>query len=141
MGGIVVGVDGSEQSSRALAWAVDEARVRGAHLTVVHAWLPPYVSGYPLAPLGFDVDLHAKSAQKVLDEAVDAVDTRGVTGVDRVLVAGSAAPELLRAAEGADLLVVGARGTGGFVGLLAGSVATQMTHHAPCPVVVVPAPA
>jgi nucleotide-binding universal stress UspA family protein len=58
--------------------------------------------------------------------------------VDRVLASGSAADGLLGAAKGADLVVVGSRGVGGFRGLLLGSVSQQVAHHAACPVVVVP---
>jgi nucleotide-binding universal stress UspA family protein len=140
MNGIVVGVDGSEGSTHALTWAATEARLRGALLTVVHAWHPPYVGGgYPLVPAIYDLELYEKSAQQVLDEAVDAVDPSGLTGgVAGQLVEGGAASALLAATQDADLVVVGARGVGGFLGLLIGSVSTQVTHHASCPVVVVP---
>jgi nucleotide-binding universal stress UspA family protein len=140
MKGIVVGVDGSEGSIHALMWAATEARLRGALLTVVHAWHPPYIGGgYPLVPVIYDVELHEKSAQQVLDEAVDAIDPTGLTGrVEGQLVEGGAAGALLAASQDADLVVVGARGVGGFLGLLVGSVSTQVTHHASCPVVVVP---
>ena len=140
MKGIVVGVDGSAQSARALAWAVEEARVRGAHLTVVHAWMPAYVAGFPLAPVEVDPSVYEKAGQQLLDDAVDAVDTSGlVAPVERKLVEEGPASALLHAAEDADLVVVGTRGVGGFVGLLVGSVATQVAHHSRCPVVVVPA--
>lgn len=140
MNRVVVGVDGSPQSSRALAWAVDEARARRARLTVVHAWLPAYISGFPLTSVMVDPDVYKKPAQQVLDDAVDAVDTTGlVAAVERKLAEGGAAAALIHEAQDADLLVVGSRGVGGFVGLLVGSVATQVAHHAPCPVVIVPA--
>jgi nucleotide-binding universal stress UspA family protein len=139
MNGIVVGIDGSEGSDSALAWAATEARLRGSTLTVVHAWHPAYVGGYPIAPMLLDLELYEKSAQQLLDEAVDAVDTTGLHGeLKRTLVQSGAAAALLAASKHADLVVVGARGVGGFLGLLIGSVTTQVTHHASCPVVVVP---
>jgi nucleotide-binding universal stress UspA family protein len=140
MNGIVVGVDGSDGSNRALTWAVTEARLRGALLTVVHAWHPPYVAGgYPLVPAIYDVEIHEKAAQQLLDVAVDAIDTTGLTaGVAGQLFEGGAANALLAASKDADLVVVGARGVGGFLGLLIGSVSMQVTHHASCAVVVVP---
>jgi nucleotide-binding universal stress UspA family protein len=140
MKGIVVGVDGSEASTHALMWAAAEARVRGAALTVVHAWHPPFIGGgYPLVPVIYDLELYEKSAQQVLDEAVDAIDPTGLTGgVVGQLVEGAAASALLAASQDADLVVVGARGVGGFLDLLIGSVSMQVTHHASCPVVVVP---
>jgi nucleotide-binding universal stress UspA family protein len=140
MNGIVVGIDGSDESTRALTWAVTEARLRGAHLTVMHAWHPPYVAGgYPLVPVIYDLELYEKAAQQLLDDAVDAIDLTGLSGgVARQLVEGGAASALLAASEDAALVVVGARGVGGFLGLLVGSVSTQVTHHASCPVVVVP---
>ena len=152
MTGIVVGLDGSEGSVRALAWAVAEARLRGAPLTVVHAWIQmlggsvfggaAFGGEYPVTPMAYDVEVFEKAGQQMLDEAVDAIDTTGlVREVERRLVQGGAASALLDASKDADLLVVGARGVGGFLGLLLGSVTTQVMHHASCPVVVVPVPA
>jgi nucleotide-binding universal stress UspA family protein len=90
-------------------------------------------------PVIYDLELYEKSAQQLLDDAVDAIDPTGLTGgVARRLVEGGAASALLAASKDAALVVVGARGVGGFLGLLIGSVSTQVTHHASCPVVVVP---
>jgi nucleotide-binding universal stress UspA family protein len=79
------------------------------------------------------------SAHAIIEETIAKVDARGVT-VKRVVVQGSTAHVLIEHSAGAPMLVVGSRGTGGFVGLLVGSVAHQVLHHAPCPVLVVPAP-
>jgi nucleotide-binding universal stress UspA family protein len=141
MGGrILVGVDGSAGSVDALRWALDEARLRGAAVEVVHAWQYPYVGeiagmAAPAAPL----EALEASARAVLDETVEQAGG-SATGLEMEtsVVLGPAAPALLQRAEGADLLVVGSRGRGGFVGLLLGSVSQQCVQHAPCPVVVVP---
>ena len=132
---IVVGVDGSESAREALQWAVDEARRRNASVEAVYAWHQPWV-GY--AEMGeLNIDEFASEAQQVLDAAVDAVDAGAVT-VERKLVTGGAASALVAEAKGADLVVVGSRGRGGFAGLLLGSVSQQVAHHAPCPVVIIP---
>jgi nucleotide-binding universal stress UspA family protein len=132
---IVVGVDGSESAQQALRWAIDEARRRDATLEVVHAWRRIPITDYLLTdpePGG-----SARYAQQLFDQAVEAEDTVGVT-VERKLVAGDGAYALIHEAKGADLLVVGSRGRGGFSGLLLGSVSHQAAHHAPCPVVIIP---
>lgn len=132
---IVVGVDGSESAQWALRWAISEARRREATLEVVHAWRRIPISDYFVnepEPGG-----SARFAQAVLDQAVDAEDTAGIT-VERKLVPGTAAYALIHEAKGAALLVVGSRGRGGFSGLLLGSVSQQAAHHAPCPVVIIP---
>lgn len=139
---IVVGVDGSEGSAVALRWAIDDAHRRHATVDAVHAWLYPYmgdVAGMAVSVLGEDE--MQQSARAVLDGAIAAVGPTGddVT-INPVLVHGSAATALLQTATGAELLVVGSRGHGGFMGLLLGSVSQQCVHHAPCPVVVVPHP-
>jgi nucleotide-binding universal stress UspA family protein len=136
---IVVGIDGSEGSELALEWAVDEARRRHAILDAVTAWQPPYVSGYPVTTGTFDPRRLEEGAREILDHAVDSVDARGLPEpIGRFVNLGSAATTLIEAAKGADLLVVGTRGRGGFTGLLLGSVSQQVAHHAPCPVVIVP---
>jgi nucleotide-binding universal stress UspA family protein len=142
---IVVGVDGSPGSRAALAWALDEARLRGAALDVVHAWHAPapVVPGpYGAAP-HVDEDVTEpvrRNAEQVLEHQLQAVDTTGVE-VEALLPSASAAEALVEIARDADLLVVGTRGRGGFKGLLLGSVSQQVTHHASCPVVIVPHPA
>jgi nucleotide-binding universal stress UspA family protein len=135
---VVAGVDGSEDSVRALRWALDDARVRGATVAAVHAWHAPYSMSFASAAVNFSAFEDAGS--RLLDQAVDAAaaEFRDVP-VERVLVAGTAADALLGAARDAVLVVVGGRGVGGFRGLLLGSVSQQLAHHAPCPIVVVPA--
>jgi nucleotide-binding universal stress UspA family protein len=141
-GRIVVGVDDSEGSRQALKWAVDEARRRhGTEVHAVHVWHPPYVATGPFVPTPWvTVAAAERSAEYVLDQSVDGVDDRGLPrSIQRILVRDSAAHGLLAAAEGADLVVVGSRGRGGFAGLLLGSVSRQVLHHATVPAVVVPA--
>jgi nucleotide-binding universal stress UspA family protein len=136
---IVVGVDGSETARRALEWAVDEARERNAVVEAIHAWHQPFVSGYAYMgeiPLGD----YAAEAQETLDTAIASVDTTGVT-VEGRTVCGGASQVLVEESKGASLLVVGSRGRGGFGGLLLGSVSQQAAHHAPCPIVIIPAAA
>ena len=136
MARIVVGVDGSEVAGAALAFAVEEARLRGASLDAVIAWHEPYTAA-SIAPIAPDPGVYTDAATSTLDESLAAVDAGGVE-VRKLVERGGPAEALLRVAEGADLLVVGSRGHGGFTGLLLGSVSQQVVHHATCPVVVVP---
>lgn len=138
-GRIVVGIDGSESARRALHWALDEARRRRVCVDVVHAWQPPYVVPSPFAGLPLDVDVIEKHARATLDRAVDAEDTRyRPAPVERILVRGGAARAVLDAAQGADLVVLGTRGLGGFRGLVLGSITHHVAHHVQCPLVVIP---
>jgi nucleotide-binding universal stress UspA family protein len=135
---IVVGIDGSDTAGRALAWAVEEGRAHQATVEVVHAWSFPY-AGTPNAAIAFDSAPVEDAARRTLDAAVDSADTSGLPApITRTLTVGSAAASILQAAEGADLVVVGSRGLGGFKGLVLGSVSYQIVHYATCPVVVVP---
>jgi nucleotide-binding universal stress UspA family protein len=137
--GIVVGIDGSETSRHALRWAVEEGRVRGAPVTVVHSWHLPYVGGYPYTSSSFDPAPFEDAARKTLDGVVDATDAKGLPApIERILHVGDAATGILETAQAADLVVVGSRGLGGFSGLLLGSVGHHVAHHAPCPVVIIP---
>lgn len=111
MTGIVVGVDGSAHSDRALEWAVKEAAARHMPLSVIIV----YSAGGP-----------HWSKELENPEGPGERET------------GDPADVLLSAAEDADMIVVGARGIGGFARLLVGSVSSQLVYHAPCPVVVVP---
>jgi nucleotide-binding universal stress UspA family protein len=135
---IVVGIDGSEPSMRALAWAVEEAKVHKATLRVVHAWFDPLIGNYFAPPSTAVIAGIEQGARKLLEEAVATIeDEGGALKVEPVLVHGLDSSALLQEAQDADLLVVGSRGRGGFKELLLGSVSHQVTHHATCPVVVV----
>jgi nucleotide-binding universal stress UspA family protein len=138
-GGIVFGHDGSKCAQEALAWAGRLALRADLDLHVVRSWAmmtapkpSSWVAGY-VPPL---VDWE----KAVLDELTGHVAAVGLDPQVRVtchVVHKAPAPALMAAAEGANLLVVGARGRGGFAGLLLGSVGDQLVHHAPCPVTVV----
>ena len=131
---IVVGVDGSEHALLALKWAASEARRRGAILHVVYAGI-----GYPkTVPDWFEPESDLSAGEAVVDDAVALVATSHpgviVTGTTMDLPAADA---LTAASRSAGLLVVGARGLGGFDGLLFGSVSETCIQQAQCPVVIV----
>lgn len=134
---IVVGVDGSDSSRRALVWALDEARDRHLQLLLVEvvdlglAAASPY-SGGAFAEL-------REAGSMALDQEVAFARDRGVPVEGRLELA-TPANALVEASKGAALLVVGSRGRGGLTGMLLGSVSTACVHHAHCPVVVIPAP-
>jgi nucleotide-binding universal stress UspA family protein len=134
---VVVGVDGSESSQRALAWAVDDSRARQLPLVAVHAWQLPYnAMGFYATP---DPREFANSAEKFLEQEVARVDTTGlVAPVERRCVDGRPSAALLEASALASMVVVGSRGHGRLANVLLGSVSDQVSHHATCPVVVVP---
>lgn len=140
---VVVGVDGSPNSVTALKFAAEEARLRHAELHVVHAWnynpAPPAFA--PMPSLGPSVVEQEESAGHVLTACVvEALGEDTDITVIETLVNAPAAEALRDAATGADLLVVGARGHTGLIGAVLGSIAVTVVKHAPCPVVVVPAP-
>jgi nucleotide-binding universal stress UspA family protein len=138
---IVVGTDRSAHADRALAWALEEAKLRGAHLRIVSVWhVPAMVYGAPgfgsAAPVRMD-ETFRTVAEEAAAGAAERARAAGVD-VDARVEQGQAADVLVEAAADADLLVVGSRGHGGFAGLLLGSVSAQCSHHAPCPLVIVP---
>jgi nucleotide-binding universal stress UspA family protein len=141
MPGIVVGVDGSAQSRKALEWALAEAAQRKAPLTAVGVG-PVASSIFGLSAQHYPADeVTQKHVQDTTEKFVAEV-TGGTTPdvtVTVKAVTGLPAEELIRASADADLLVVGARGLGGFGRLMMGSVSSQVAHHATCPVVVIPA--
>jgi nucleotide-binding universal stress UspA family protein len=136
MGRIVVGVDSSRTSLKALRWAVDEAALRGSSLVLVHAFPRPELVGMTMVvTLPTDDELRQASEQ-VLTEALTEIGGAGDVPVTHHVGAGGAASVLVEAAKDAELLVIGSRGLGGFRGMLLGSVTQQVIAHAPCPVVV-----
>ena len=140
---IAVGVDGSAGAERAISWALDEARVHGDKILLVHAWQFPAIgittyAGDTLPVFGRD-DIKTLAADVLATASTYAKGCDPGMQVDSVLVEGHPAGGLIEASSGARLLVVGSRGLGGFKGMLMGSVSSSCVHHARCPVVVVPA--
>jgi len=139
MAGIVVGVDGSANSRKALEKAVQEAALHHVPLTVltVHQAVRD-VYGAP-SHYADDASLTEKAkqaAQAETDEVLAAASAQPAS-VTVTAVHGLPAEELVKASDGADMLVVGRRGTGGFARLTMGSVTNAVTHHAHSPVLIV----
>jgi nucleotide-binding universal stress UspA family protein len=137
---IVAGVDGSSSSMSALRWAVRQAGLTGAAVDAVIAWsYPANAGGYGWAPTGMEGSFDFKeNAEKTLADAISSTVDPGSAVKVRALVAeGLPAQMLLDASDGADLLVVGSRGHGGFTEAVLGSVSQHCVHHAHCPVVVI----
>lgn len=137
--GIVVGVDGSDQSTCALLWAAREAERRRAPLYVVTAYSVPVfaASSMDAGYATVDDDVIRESAQAVLDHSLSHLEGMSVDVHPRI-EAGDAAGVLLDLSEEAELMVLGSRGRGGFVGRLLGSVSSALPAHAKCPTAVIP---
>ncbi len=135
---IVVGVDGSESARAALAWAVRQAQLTGAVVEAVIAWEYPVAYGY--AAPAMDLDFEELATKTVTAAITEATAESGPVAIQHKVVEGNAAQVLLAESAGADLLVVGSRGHGGFVGALLGSTGQHCVHHATCPVVVIRTP-
>jgi nucleotide-binding universal stress UspA family protein len=134
---IVVGVDGSPASLGALEWAVRQAALTGAVVEAVTAWqVPAIYGGYPV-DAGTDWRANAHAIQ---DTAVKEALGDDATALVRRVAEGHSVRVLLDAAAGAELLVVGSRGHGGFTGMLLGSVSEHVVAHAACAVVVIRTP-
>ena len=139
---IVVGIDGSEESRRALDWALEQAaRTHTNEVRCVHAFDPPLAwidVGTEYADAM--VEHATKQATIELDDIVRTVTVPQDVAVTRSVQQGQPADVLVEASRDADLLVVGTRGRGGFAGLLLGSVSQRLAQHTPCPIVIIPAP-
>lgn len=144
MSGITVGIDGSPNAHRALDWAVQEAVARNCGLTVltVHPVIASWVTGNPVAvPADQQLqDQERKAAEEAAEAALKDAAPGQPASVQVRAVSGFPAEELIGASKDSDLVVLGARGGGGFHRLTLGSVSDQVVHHAACPVVVVPGP-
>ncbi len=141
MPGIIVGTDGSGHSRRALEWAMKEAALRQVPLTVitVHQAMVGIYGGVSNDPQDPERTEKARaSAQAETDKVLAELDGPHPESVTVRAVHGFAVQELIRASSDADILVLGSRGAGGFARLLLGSVATQVSAHAHCPVLIVP---
>jgi nucleotide-binding universal stress UspA family protein len=134
-GRIVVGIDGSDASNAALAWAVRQAVLTRGTLEVVMTWEWPNSYGWAV-PIPDDFDPES-DVSTVLDTAVAGITAQQPDlKVEARLISGHPAPALVEASKGADLLVVGSRGHGEFVGMLVGSVSEYCVTNAHCPVLV-----
>ena len=141
-GRVVVGVDGSEAAQDALRVAFDEAELRHVGVTAIRAWESGYFDA--AGAKSGAIPLHVEEELVVPGELAALHDSMALwrtkypdVDVRELLVHGDAAGVLVKAASGAELLVVGSRGRGGFRSLLLGSVSHAVLHHATCPVVVV----
>jgi nucleotide-binding universal stress UspA family protein len=145
MSGILVGVDGSDHSRRALSWAMREAAHHHVPLTVMMVQPAPvrpatqiYWNVPDLPDRSFDPEIARTALQKMVDGvAEDLGEARPEVIVS--VTTGDPAEELVKASYDADMLVVGSRGSGAFAKLLIGSVSSKVTQHAASPVVVIPA--
>jgi nucleotide-binding universal stress UspA family protein len=133
-GAIVVGVDGSTSSEQALRWAARQSRLAGRELHAVLAW------GYAVhyTNEGFGEHGPETSARGTLEKTLEkALGEADASTVHQHVVEGYPVQVLLDASLGADMLVVGCRGRGGFAGMLLGSVSQHLVAHATVPVLVV----
>jgi len=141
MPGIVVGIDGSDNSRKALEWAGREAGLRGTSLTVlaVHQVATNYWTGAPehYASDTPETEMVRQAAEDAVQKAVSQVGGPAPTSVTVRAVSGVPARELVAASADADLVVVGSRGGGGFARIRLGSVSNQVASHADSPVVVI----
>ena len=128
---IVVGVDGSESSKAALRWAVRQGRLTGAEVEAVTAWEFPAVYGYPAPVIAVNLEAEEIATRVVRDAITEATGGAETDPVRYRVAEGNAARVLLDASAGADLLVVGSHGHGGFVEALLGSTGQHCVHLPP----------
>ncbi|MFJ3306633.1 universal stress protein [Streptomyces sp. NPDC086549] len=133
---VVVGVDGSPDSHAALRWAVRYAGLVGGGVDAVASWELPGAYGWSAPAVDSDFD-EETARQALAQELTDVLGAEGAASVRALVVRGNAVDVLLRAAEGAEVLVVGSRGRGGFARALLGSISQHVAQHASCPVVIV----
>ena len=143
MSGIIVGVDGSTHSERALEWAVHEAALRQAPLRVITIFrqaISHWGAGPVTYPQEHAVAMQAReAAQDATDKALALAGDARPKSVTVEAFGGIPAEELVNASKDADMIVVGSRGAGGFARLHLGSVGNQVVYHANCPTVIIPA--
>ena len=134
---IVVGVDGSEHSEAALRWSLAEAEAHGgAELTAVFAWEMPFIS----FPGAFDREELEQAGKEFIVDTVSKVVPTPPVPLITLVAEGDPAASLIKAAEDADLLVLGTRGRSPWAGLLLGSVSQRCAAGAACPVVLIKLP-
>ena len=136
---IVVGIDGSPSSRKALTWAAAEAANHEADLVVVNVWehtlLPP--AGSVSVSERYVPDSTQRTAEELLQIIKEELGEEPPVLVQPHVKQGRPAEVLINESTNADLLVVGTRGHGGFAGLVLGSVSQHVAAYAKCPVTVV----
>jgi nucleotide-binding universal stress UspA family protein len=140
MPGIIVGVDGSGHSQRALEWAMKEATLRHVPLTVltVHETIRGYFGTAAIIPRDAELTEKAReAAQAEVEKVLGGLGESRPESVTVKAVNGFPVEELIKAGHDADMIVLGSRGVGGFTQLMLGSVTSQVAHHATCPVLIV----
>ena len=134
---ILVGVDGSEGSHRALAWAMEQAAARPAVVRAVIVWQRTFDYGsqqyWPV-----DESIAADAGERLAATVANVAGHATAIKVEQSVLEGDPGRILCGQSADADLLVIGSRGLGGFAGLILGSVSTKCAHHSQCPVVIVP---
>lgn len=141
MSGILVGVDGSGHSQRALEWAAKEAALRNTSLTVLT--VHQTVAGFWGGPLHYQGDKAlvqnaAEAAKAATEQVVASLGDSKPASVHVTAVEGFPAEEIINAGADADIIVLGSRGGGGFARMLLGSVSSQVAEHADVPVLIMP---
>jgi nucleotide-binding universal stress UspA family protein len=139
IGPVVVGVDGSEVSRLAVGFAFEEAAMRQTGLVAVHCWAHPVSTGPgDMLPLVYDPRLLEAEERRVLTESLAGwAELYPEVSVRAEIVRDRPVHPLVERSRTAQLVVVGARGRGGFAGLLLGSVSQSLIYHSACPVAVV----
>lgn len=140
MPGVYVGIDGSGHSQVALDWAMREAGLRSQPLTVIAVQEVPTSGWGGMVVYSKDEELREetrKAAQEAADKTAAALGAAAPSSVTVEATIGAAAAQLIEASEGADLIVVGSHGVGGFTRMVMGSTSAQVAQHAHCPVVIV----
>lgn len=141
MSGILVGVDGSGHSQRALEWAAKEAALRNTSLTVLT--VHQTVAGFWGGALHYQGDSAlvkkaAEAAKAQTEQVLASLGDSKPASVHVTAVEGFPAEEIINAGAGADIIVLGSRGGGGFARMLLGSVTSQVAEHADVPVLIMP---
>lgn len=139
-GPVVVGIDGSEVSAKATEWAFAEASARGAELVAVHTWMDPQVQA-AAAGIALTEDdwsqLEEQQNQTLAERLAGFASRYPDVSVTRHVTRDRAVRALVEQSQGAQLVVVGSHGRGGFAGMVLGSTSRALLQAAPCPVMVV----
>ncbi len=132
---VIVGVDGSAESSRALRWAADYVTQLGGVVHAITVWHQPVQFGYRLATS--DADLEQRARRSLEDTVAPVRADYPNLDLKSRLLRGHVVDEMVGLSNQADLMVLGNKGHGAFTGMMVGSVALKLVHHSRCPVTVI----